>query len=86
MRAVMSRAVARKTDGKLARALERVSRGERVVLRRGRKAVAAVVSIQDLKSLQQLENRDDILESLKRLGDPKEKRIPYQTIRRQAGL
>ena len=86
MRAVMSRVAAKKSDSKLDRALERVSRGERVVLRRGKKPVAAVVSIEDLKRLQQLEDREDIQESLKRLANPKEKRIPYEVIRRQAGL
>jgi prevent-host-death family protein len=82
----MSRVAAKKSDGKLDRALERVSRGERVVLRRGKKPVAAVVSIEDLKRLQQLEDREDIQESLERLANPKEKRIPYEVIRRQAGL
>lgn len=52
----MSRAAAGKGLGSLDSALDRVSRGERVVLRRGRKPVAAVVSIKDLKRLQDLED------------------------------
>jgi hypothetical protein len=48
------------------------------VLRRGRKPVAAVVSIEDLKRLQELEDLDDARESAKRLADPREKRIPYR--------
>lgn len=86
MRSAMSRAAAKKAGGSLDRALERVRRGERVVLRHGRKPVAAVVPIEDLKRLQELEDREDVEESRKRLADPKEKRIPYEVIRRQAGL
>jgi prevent-host-death family protein len=82
----MSRAAAGKGLGSLDSALDRVSRGERVVLRRGRKPVAAVVSIKDLKRLQDLEDLDDARESAKRLADPHEKRIPYEVIRKQAGL
>jgi prevent-host-death family protein len=82
----MSGTVTRKSVGSLDRALDRVSRGERVVLRRGRKPVAAVVSIEDLKRLQQLEDLDDATESGKRLANPREKRIPYEVIRKQAGL
>ena len=32
--------------------LERVARGERVLVRRGRKAVAAIVSLADLKAIE----------------------------------
>jgi antitoxin (DNA-binding transcriptional repressor) of toxin-antitoxin stability system len=39
-----------KSVNSLDRALDRVSRGERVVLRRGTKPVAAVVPIEDLTS------------------------------------
>ena len=82
----MTKTATRKSVGSLDRALDRVSRGERVVLRRGRKPVAAVVSIGDLKRLQELEDLDDARESGKRLRDPREKRIPYEVIRKQAGL
>lgn len=82
----MSGTATGKSGSSLDRALDRVSRGERVVLRRGRKPVAAVVSIEDLKRLQELEDLDDAMESGKRLADPREKRIPYEVIRKQAGL
>jgi prevent-host-death family protein len=79
-----------RTAGKSAssfdRALDRVSRGERVVLRRGRKPVAVVVPIEDLKRLQQMEDLDDARVSARRLADPREKRISYKVIRKQAGL
>jgi prevent-host-death family protein len=82
----MNRTAVGKGVGSLDRALDRVSRGQRVVLRRGRKPVAAVIPIEDLKRLQELEDLDDARESLKRLADPREKRIPYGVIRKQAGL
>jgi len=82
----MSRAAGNKSPSNFDQALERVRRGERVVLRRGKKAVAAVVPIEDLKRLQELEDQEDVEESIKRLTDPKEKRIPYEVIRRQSGL
>ena len=78
----MSRTATANGVGSLDRALDRVSRGERVVLRRGRKPVAAMVSMEDLKRLQELEDLDDARESRKRLTDPREKRIPYQVIRK----
>jgi len=82
----MNRLATGKTVNSFDRALDRVSRGERVVLRRGRKPVAVVVPIEDLKRLQELEDLDDARESTKRLADPREKRIPYKVIRKQVGL
>jgi prevent-host-death family protein len=82
----MNRPATGKTANSFDRALDRVRRGERVVLRRGRKPVAVVVPIGDLKRLQELEDLDDARESAKRLVDPREKRIPYKVIRKQAGL
>jgi prevent-host-death family protein len=82
----MNRPATGKTANSFDRALDRVSRGERVVLRRGRKPVAVVVPIRDLKRLQEMEDLDDARESAKRLADPREKRIPYKVIRKQAGL
>ena len=82
----MNRPATGKTVNSFDRALDRVKRGERVVLRRGRKPVAVVVPFEDLKRLQELEDLDDARESAKRLADPREKRIPYKVIRKQAGL
>jgi len=33
-----------------------------------------------------MEDRQDVAVSVKRLADPKEKRIPYAQVRKQAGL
>jgi prevent-host-death family protein len=67
-------------------ALSRACQGERVIVRRGKKPVAAVVSIADLKLLEELEDRYDVSVSLARLANPREKRIPYSEVRKRAGL
>jgi prevent-host-death family protein len=70
--------------------LERVtSDGERVILRRRGKKVAAVVPIEDLKLLEELEDRQDVelaqaaLEEMKRTG---EKPIPWSKVKAKLGL
>lgn len=83
---VMSRATARKPTSPVESALDRARHGERVIVRRGRKPVAAVVSIADLKLLEELEDRYDESVSVSRLANPKEKRIPYAEVRKRAGL
>jgi antitoxin (DNA-binding transcriptional repressor) of toxin-antitoxin stability system len=64
--------------------LNRVARGERVILRKGRKPVAAVVSMQDVRRLRALEDLMDAAEGRRRLAT--EKLIPFEVIRRDAGL
>ena len=64
--------------------LSRVARGERVILRKGRKPVAAVVSMQDVRRLRALEDLMDAAEGKRRLAT--EKLIPFEAIRRDAGL
>jgi prevent-host-death family protein len=83
----MSRVAARKPPTSLSEStLARARRGERVIVRRGKRPVAAVVSIADLKLLEELEDRFDVSISLARLADSKEKRIPYSEVRKRAGL
>jgi prevent-host-death family protein len=87
MRAVMSRAAAIKPPASVSEsALDRARHGERVIVRRGKKPVAAVVSIADLKLLEELEDRYDVSVSVARLANPKEKRIPWAEVRKRAGL
>lgn len=58
--------------------------GERIVLRRRGKPLAAVVPLSDLALLEELEDRIDIAAAKKAL---KEKgRIPYEKIRHELGL
>lgn len=83
----MSRAAARKPSAPVSEsALDRAFHGERVIVRRGKRPVAAVVSIADLKLLEELEDRFDVSVSVCRLANPKEKRIPYAEVRKRAGL
>ena len=83
----MSRVSAGKSSGELDGTLERVLQGERVVLRRGRKAVAAVVPIADLKRLQKLEHDEDLRDVLEALREAKEKgTIPWEKVKAELGL
>lgn len=57
--------------------------GERVILHRRKKPVAAVVPIEDLEFLEQLEDRSDIEEARKRLNEPT---VPWAKIKKELGL
>ena len=48
------------------------------------KAVAALVSVEDLSLLEDLEDRADLAEARRALQDSE--RIPYEEVRRKAGL
>jgi antitoxin (DNA-binding transcriptional repressor) of toxin-antitoxin stability system len=71
------RAAAKKPPS-LSSALDRVDRGERVVLRRGRKPVAAVVPIKDLRLLEEIEDRRDAELARKALAEPG--RVGYREV------
>jgi|SRR5450759_3561851 hypothetical protein len=81
----MSRTAAR-TPNRIDGTLDRLRLGQRIVLRKGRKAVAAVVSMEDLRLLEELDDRLDVTEARKRLADPNEVPVPYQRIRKELGL
>jgi prevent-host-death family protein len=59
--------------------------GKRVSLKRRGKTVAAIVSAQDLKALEALEDRLDIEAAKKALAESDE-RIPYRKVRKELGL
>jgi PHD/YefM family antitoxin component YafN of YafNO toxin-antitoxin module len=83
----MPRATAKKSDEALTDTLERVTqRKERVVVRQGRKNVAALVPMEDLALLEELEDLLDAREAARRLADPREKPIPYEQVRKELGL
>ena len=83
----MSRVVAGKPPSSVSEStLSRARHGERVIVRRGKKPVAAVVSIADLKLLEELEDRYDASISVARLASSREKRIPWAGVRKRAGL
>ncbi|MBI5758808.1 MAG: type II toxin-antitoxin system Phd/YefM family antitoxin [Planctomycetales bacterium] len=70
----------------LADALNRVAyAGERVILQRRGKGVAALVSIEDLKLLEQIEDQHDLTEARKALAE-KGPNIPLEEVARKLGI
>jgi prevent-host-death family protein len=57
--------------------------GERIVVHRRKKPVAAVVPIEDLELLERIEDRIDLAEARKRLKEPT---IPWEKIKKDLGL
>jgi len=60
-------------------------RGERVVLDRHGKPIAAIIPIDDLVFLEEIEERMDV-EAAKRALAKSNERIPYERIRQELGL
>ena len=60
-------------------------RGERVVLDRHGKPIAAIIPIDDLTFLEEIEARMDV-EAAKRALTESDERIPYERIRQELGL
>ncbi|MGB8919861.1 MAG: type II toxin-antitoxin system Phd/YefM family antitoxin [Candidatus Sulfotelmatobacter sp.] len=59
-------------------------RGERVIVHRGKKAVAAVVPIEDVELLERLEDEIDVAAARKALKDPRT--IPWEKIKKDLKL
>ena len=59
-------------------------RGERVIVHRGKKAVAAVVPIEDVELLERLEDEIDIAAAREALKDPHT--IPWEKIKKDLKL
>jgi prevent-host-death family protein len=57
--------------------------GERIIVHRSKKPVAAVVPIADLELLEQIEDRADLEDVRKRLKEPT---IPWSKIKKDLGL
>ena len=57
--------------------------GERVIVHRRKKPVAAVVPLSDLELLEQLEDRIDLEDARKRLKEPT---VPWTKIKKDLGL
>ena len=61
--------------------------GERVVLERRGKAVAALVSIEDLELLEKLEDELDVALARERIADAKKHRtVPWEKVKAKLGL
>jgi len=58
--------------------------GERVIVHRGKKPVAAVVPIEDLEFLEKLEDEIDLMAAREALKDPRT--IPWETIKKKLRL
>ena len=70
----------------LSDAISRVAyKGERILVRRSGKDVVAIVSIEDLATLEAMEDHRDIEAARAALAESDE-RIPYEKIRRELGL
>lgn len=59
--------------------------GERIVLDRHGKPIAAIIPIEDLTFLEEMENRMDIAAAKRALAESDE-RIPYERMRQELGL
>ena len=82
----MARLPASKVRANLADTLNRVAyRGERIVLYRHGKDLAAVVPISDYELLEKLEDKLDVEAAMKALAES-EKRIPYDQVRHELRL
>ena len=68
--------------------ITRAARGsDRIVIQRRGKPVAALVSMDDLRLLEALEDRLDVEAARKALADPKNrKRVPWRRVKATLGL
>ena len=81
----MTRLNATKVRNELGKVLQRVARrGDRIIVHRRGKDVAALVSLEDLELLQSVEDRLDNEAADEALKDPR--RIPWEKIKKEAGL
>ena len=83
----MPQPATRKTHSTVSNSLTRVvTKRERVVVHRRGKAVAALIPLEDLALLEELEDRLDVEEAERRLADPNEAPIPYEQVQKELGL
>ena len=72
---------------RLTESVNRVSyRGERIVIQKHGRPVAALVPIEDLALLREIEDRIDLDDARKALADAKGKLIPWEAVKRTLGL
>jgi prevent-host-death family protein len=60
--------------------------GERIIITRHGKDIAAIVSSKDLEALEKIEDMVDVTEAEKRLSEGRKDAIPYEAIRKEMGL
>ena len=72
---------------RLSESVNRVSyRGERIVIQKHGRPVAALVSVQDLALIRELEDRIDLEAAHKALAEANGKLIPWETVKLELGL
>lgn len=72
---------------RLSESVNRVSyRGERIVIQKHGRPVAALVSVGDLALIRELEDRIDLEAARKALAEANGKLIPWETVKRELGL
>jgi len=82
----MVRMKAAKAREQFSSTLDRVAKnGERVVLERKGKRVAALVPLEDLELIERLEDEIDVREARKALAD-KSPSVPWEQVKRELGL
>ncbi|MBI5445873.1 MAG: type II toxin-antitoxin system Phd/YefM family antitoxin [Deltaproteobacteria bacterium] len=74
-----------KAQGELSEALRRVeTEGERIVLEQDGRPMGALVSLEDLRFLEELEDRIDLEEARRALEEPGS--IPWEELKAELGL
>ena len=82
----MTRLTASQLREDMATAINKVAfGGERIVLQRNNKDVAALVPMEDLTLLKELEDRADLEEIKKALAEP-DSNIPWEDIKKELGI
>ena len=72
---------------RLTESVNRVSyRGERIVIQKHGRPVAALVPVEDLALIREIEDRIDLEDARKALAEAKGKFIPWETVKRKLGL
>jgi prevent-host-death family protein len=72
---------------RFAESVNRVTyRGERILIRRHGRLVAALVPVEDLALIRELEDRMDLEDARKALMEAKGKLIPWEAVKRELGL
>ena len=61
-------------------------RGERILIQKHGRPVAALVPVEDLALIRELEDRIDLEDARKALAEAKGKLVPWETVKRQLGL
>ena len=61
-------------------------RGERILIQKHGRPVAALVPVEDLALIRELEDRIDLADARKALAEAKGKLVPWETVKRELGL